>query len=120
MLDIAQMPLAKRMWRLSKYFRIPLNDIRIQNLDIFDIEFYEYSMIAEDPKKLEQLQNHFYDPEFDEWLEEFERENPQEQSIETNEDLQRETNKDMSQESFEDYDISEETTEISDWERVKE
>ena len=43
----------------------------MQELDIFDIEFYEYSMIAEDPKKLEQLQNHFYDPEFDEFMEEF-------------------------------------------------
>lgn len=43
-------------------------------MDMFDIEFYEYSMIADDPKKLEQLQNHYYDDEFDEWLEEFDRE----------------------------------------------
>ena len=38
----------------------------------YELEFYEYSMIADDPKKLEKLQNHFFDPDFDEWLEEFE------------------------------------------------
>ena len=108
MLDIVQMPLAKRLWRISKHFKIPLNDIRMQELDIFDIEFYEYSMIAEDPKKLEQLQNHFYDPEFDEFMEEFEKEM---------EETKTESN---SESSLEDYEVSESSSDISDWERVNE
>lgn len=46
----------------------------MQSLDTYDLDFYELSDIADDPKKLEQLQNHFYDPDFDEWMEEFDKE----------------------------------------------
>lgn len=74
MLDIVQMPLARRLWRISKFFQIPINDPRIQNLDTWDLDFYEYSMIADDPKKLEKLENHFSDPDWDDWVEEFELE----------------------------------------------
>ena len=74
MLEIVQLPLARRMWRLSKFFHLPLNDPRMQEITPYDLSFYEYSMIADDPDKLEQLQNHYYDPEFDDWLEEFDRE----------------------------------------------
>lgn len=88
----------------------------MQELDIFDIEFYEYSIIAEDPKKLEQLQNHFYDPDFDEWMEEFEKEteNASKQSN-SQDEVTSQSNVDL-----DDYEISEKTTEISDWERVNE
>lgn len=43
-------------------------------------------MIADDPKKLEQLQNHYYDPEFDEWLEEFDQEQEQRQKHNSSQD----------------------------------
>lgn len=74
MIDIVQTPLARRLWRISKFFQIPINDPRIQNMDVYDLEFYEYSMIADDPDKLAQLKNHFYDPDYEDWVEEFEME----------------------------------------------
>lgn len=43
-------------------------------MNSFDLDFYELSEIADDPKKLEQLKNRYFDPEFDEWLEEFDKE----------------------------------------------
>lgn len=101
---------------------------------MFDLEFYELSMIADDPKKLEQLQNRFYDDEFDDWLEEFEREQEEKErqkQLQSSQDDKSE-HLDMpdeetikwSEESrssldlpMEEYEISE-TTEISDWEEV--
>lgn len=74
MLDIVQTNLARRLWKISSYFKIPINDPRIQAMNEFDLAFYEYSMIADDPKLLDRLKNHFYDPEFDDWAEEFDKE----------------------------------------------
>lgn len=136
MLEIVQMPLARRLWRISKFFQLPLSDERIQSMDLFDIEFYEYSMIADDPKKLEQLQNHYYDPEFEEWLEEFEQEQEEKQKSSQDDkfgdskqlDLpDRETirwsekNRTEQQLLTEEYDeVSDQSLEISDWEEVNE
>ena len=137
MLEIVQTPLARRMWRISKFFRIPLNDQRIQNLTQYDLEFYELSMIADDPKKLEQLQNSFFDDDFDDYLEEFEQEqqtkkSEQDDKLRQSERLElsddetiRWANKNDStrQESSsgryeEDYEESLPTDDISDWEEV--
>ena len=134
MLEIVQLPLARRLWRISKFFQIPINDDRIQNMDLFDIEFYEYSMIADDPKKLERLQNHYYDPEFEEWLEEFDEEQRQKQKqkaaqadeIEQPEQLdlpdeetivyadESRTESNLAEEEYEE--VTEQVEEISDWE----
>lgn len=125
------------MWRISKFFQIPLNDQRMQDLNSFDLEFYELSMIADDPKKLEQLQNHYYDPDFDDWLEEFEAEQeelqskqdkksgeseqldmPDEETIEWVDKTRSSQQKNDSDIYEEDYDVSVPTDEISDWEEV--
>ena len=74
MMEIAEQPLAKRLWRMCKFFNLPLNDERMQALDIYDIEFYEMSMIAEDPDKLNRYKNSFYDTDYDDWVEDFEKE----------------------------------------------
>lgn len=135
MLEIAQLPLARRLWRISKFFQLPLNDERIQNLDEFDIEFYEYSMIADDPKKLEQLKNHYYDPEFEEWMDEFEKEQDEKSNMsKNNKDKEsavvelpdEETidwaikNNSTQQLETEEYEVvSEKDSDISDWEEVE-
>ena len=97
---------------------------------MFDLEFYELSDIADDPKKLEQLQNHFYDPEFDEWLEDFDKEQEEKQNSSQEETQQldmpdketiewSEQNRESHKLPTEEY---EETIgkpqEISDWEEV--
>lgn len=136
MLEIAQLPLARRLWRISKFFKLPLNDERIQNMDLFDIEFYEYSMIADDPKKLEQLQNHYYDPEFEEWLEEFEQEQEDKQKSSQDDKFDdfsqldlpdketiRWSNKNRTEQQLatEEYEETlDHSLEISDWEEVNE
>lgn len=43
-------------------------------MDVFDLEFIEWSLVCDDPKLLEKIQNRYYDPEFDEWEQEFEQE----------------------------------------------
>ena len=129
MLDIVQMPLARRLWRISKFFQIPINDPRIQNLDTWDLDFYEYSMIADDPKKLEKLENHFSDPDFDDWVEEFELEQQLKQQSDDFSDVEmpdEETiryaaeNQNSEQESTlehdEEFEESVSAEELSDWE----
>lgn len=139
MLEVVQTPLARRMWKISKFFQIPLNDERMQDLNPFDLEFYELSMIADDPKKLEQLQNHYYDPDFDDWLDEFDAEQeekerqsqqdaklgnsehldmPDEETIEwadKNRSSQQESDSELYEEEYEE---SLPADEISDWEEV--
>lgn len=56
---------------------MPLNDPFIQQLDPFDLEFIEWSLVCDDPKLLEQIQNRYYDPEFEEWEKEFDKEQEQ-------------------------------------------
>lgn len=68
------MPLARRLWQISKIYHTPINDERIQDLNIYDIEFIELSLIADDPEKLRKLEESFYDDEYDEWVKEFEEE----------------------------------------------
>lgn len=105
-------------------------------MDLFDIEFYEYSMIADDPKKLEQLQNHYYDPEFEEWMEEFEQEQEEKQKSSQDDkfggskqlDLPdketikwSEKNHNKQEILTEEYEeVSDQSSEISDWEEVDE
>lgn len=134
MLEIVQMPLARRLWRISKLFRLPLNDPRIQEMTPYDLEFYELSAIADDPKKLEQLQNRYYDPEFDDWLEEFDIEQslegdaqfdnlndldmPDEEDIRWANSKQNSDNLDILDD--EEYDMPAEISEdMSDWEEVE-
>ena len=132
MLDIVQMPLARRLWRISKFFQIPINDPRIQNLDTWDLDFYEYSMIADDPKKLEKLENHFSDPDFDDWVEEFELGQQLKQQSDDFSDVEmpdEETiryaaeNQNSEQESTlehdEEFEESVSAEELSDWEEVE-
>ena len=132
MLDIVQMPLARRLWRISKFFQIPINDPRIQNLDTWDLDFYEYSMIADDPKKLEKLENHFSDPDFDDWVEEFGLEQQLKQQSDDFSDVEmpdEETiryaaeNQNSEQESTlehdEEFEESVSAEELSDWEEVE-
>lgn len=128
------MPLARRLWRISKLFRLPLNDPRIQEMTPYDLEFYELSAIADDPKKLEQLQNRYYDPEFDDWLEEFDIEQslegdaqfdnlndldmPDEEDIRWANSKQNSDNLDILDD--EEYDMPAEISEdMSDWKEVE-
>lgn len=100
----------------------------------YDLEFYELSAIADDPKKLEQLQNRYYDPEFDDWLEEFDIEQslegdaqfdnlndldmPDEEDIRWANSKQNSDNLDILDD--EEYDMPAEISEdMSDWEEVE-
>lgn len=46
----------------------------MQEIDPFDLDFYEYSRICDDPKLLEKLENTYYDSEFDDWVDAFDKE----------------------------------------------
>lgn len=52
-----------------KMFQLPINDKRIQSLTQEQIDFMLYSSIADDPEKLNKLENTFYDPDFDDEFE---------------------------------------------------
>lgn len=117
MLEVVQSPLARRLWRLSKFFQIPLNDERMQNIDMYDLEFYELSMIADDPKKLEQLQNHYFDPDFDDWVEEFEMEQA-EKAEQKQEQLSQPEPESSEPNEYEGYDVSEPIGADEEWEEV--
>lgn len=79
MLEVVQSPTARRLWRIAKFLHKPINDPCILNLTQYDMAFYEFSMLADNPKALEEYKNKYYDDEFDEWLEEFDREQEEKQ-----------------------------------------
>ena len=89
-------------------------------------------MIADDPKKLEKLENHFSDPDFDDWVEEFELEQQLKQQSDDFSDVEmpdEETiryaaeNQNSEQESTlehdEEFEESVSAEELSDWEEVE-
>lgn len=112
MLEIAKLPLAQRLWRISKLFGIPLNDERMQNMTPFELEFYEYSSIVEDPEKLKALENRFYDDEYDEWEREFDEEQARKAAQQGSEVDGSGTN------GLEDYDVSAPVLPDEEWEPV--
>lgn len=79
MLEVVQSPTARRLWRIAKFLHKPINDPCILNLTQYDMAFYEFSMLADNPKALEEYKNKYYDDEFDEWLEEFDKEQEEKQ-----------------------------------------
>ena len=104
----------------------------MQDLDTWDLDFYEYSIIADDPKKLEKLENHFSDPEWDDWVEEFELEQQLKQQSGDSSDVEmpdEETiryaaeNQNLGQESTLEHDTEFEESMLSeqvlDWEEVE-
>lgn len=40
----------------------------------FELEFYEFSMLCDDPKALQRYENTYYDPDYDAWEKEFDQE----------------------------------------------
>ena len=40
----------------------------------FELEFYEFSMLCDDPKALQKYENTYYDPDYDAWEKEFDQE----------------------------------------------
>ena len=74
MLEIAKLPLARRLWKVCKELHLPIHDPAIAQMDIFDLEFYEFSILCDNPKLLESYENRYYDSEFDDWVDEFDRE----------------------------------------------
>ena len=89
-------------------------------------------MIADDPKKLEKLENHFSDPDRDDWVEEFELEQQLKQQSDDSEDVElpdEETiryaseNQNLVQESTlehdEEFEESVPTEQVLDWEEVE-
>lgn len=66
---------------MCKTLHIPHNDPRIQQLDPFDLSFIEWSIICDDPKLLEQIKNRYNDPDFDNWVEEFDKEQQNKKSV---------------------------------------
>lgn len=116
MLEIAQMPQARRLWRICKLFNLPLNDPRIQEMDFYDLSFYEYSIIADDPKKLESLQNHYYDDDYSDWEKEFDESQDKQQAEKQNEKTLKQAEKRALQNlRHEDFEISQPIGEIDDW-----
>lgn len=69
MLELVKTPNAKRIWRICRTFGILPTDPRISALNEFDIQFIECSLIAENPKLLKQLEETYYDPEFESFWE---------------------------------------------------
>lgn len=65
MLEVVKTPQARRLWRVCREFNLLPSDPRIQALNEFDIEFIEYSLIADNPEMMKRLSESFYDNEFD-------------------------------------------------------
>lgn len=76
MLQVAKMPLARRLWRIARTLHIPVTEV--SRLTLEELDFCEYSMLVDDPKKLEQYENTYHDPDYDEFERQFDEEMKQE------------------------------------------
>lgn len=114
MMELVQQPIARRLWRIAKQFGIPISDPRISGMTPQQLDFYELSIIADDPDLLDRYNNHYFDPDFDEWANEVA---PEE---ETNPNVDQTTDGPSTtpDPNWDDYDISGPTGNASDWEKV--
>lgn len=60
----------RKLWRIMKLFRMPVNDDRVQSLTEEQIDFMIWSDILDDPEKVRKLDDYFYDPDYDKDFEE--------------------------------------------------
>ena len=52
MMELVQQPIARRLWRIAKSLGIPISDPRISGMTPQQLDFYELSIIADDPDRL--------------------------------------------------------------------
>lgn len=55
-------------------FKLPINDSRVQSLTSEQIDFMMWSELLDNPEKLKKVENYYYDPEFDDYINEVENE----------------------------------------------
>lgn len=112
MLKIAKSALGRRLWRLAKTLGIPLSEAAKCTPE--ELDFYDFSMLAENPKQLEKYENSFFDPEY----EAFEKSFDEEMSATADERiLMRKTAaEDLAQQG---YDVPADVADDEEWERVE-
>lgn len=59
---------------MCKELQLPISSPLVQEMTSFELEFYEFSMLCDDPKALQRYENTYYDPEYDAWEKEFDKE----------------------------------------------
>ena len=106
----------------------------IQEIDTYDLEFYEYSIICDDPELLKKLENTYVDTEYDKWLEEFDKEQEELQKKQKKQNAENYTpdlpdqetiswsntpkpQQQLSALAMEKYEINPSVGEIDDWEK---
>lgn len=100
----------------------------IQEMDPYELEFYEYSIICDDPELLKKLENTYVDPDFDDYLNEFDKEQEQLQNQANYPEMPDPETISWSKSpkpqkqippvlGTEQYEIAPDTADIDDWER---
>lgn len=112
MLQVVKSPLARRLWRTAKALHISLAEAA--RLTPEELDFCDFSMLADDPKRLEEYENTYYDPDYDEFERAFDEEMRAQQEAET---LMRKAQaRELAEQG---YDAPVETMPDEEWERVE-
>lgn len=122
MLQVAKMPLARKLWRIAKALHIPVSEAG--KMTVEELDFYDFSMLADDPKRLEQYENSYYDPDYESFEKAFDEEMAEKRQQETL--MQEQERKAIEAERAEEaemlraagYDVPVQTAEDEEWERV--
>lgn len=112
MLQIAKSPLGRRLWRIAKTLHIPISDAAKMTPE--QLDFCDFSMLADDPKKLQDYENSYYDPDYEAFEKAFDAQIQEKQEEQI---LMRETEADRLRK--EGYDVSAEVSADDEWERVE-
>lgn len=81
MLQVAKTPLGRRLWRIAKLLHLPLSEVGKLTPEALD--FCDWSMLADDPKRLEQYENTYVDPDYEAFEKAFDEEMRLKQETET-------------------------------------
>lgn len=112
MLQVAKTPLGRKLWRLAKELHIPVSEVAEMTPE--EIEFCDFSMLADDPKRLEAYENTFRDPDFEAFEKAFDEEMRQKQEAEKLMRKQRAAELEAAG-----YDVSEDLSGDDEWEKVE-
>ena len=104
----------RKLWRVMKQFRIPINDERAQTITEEQIDFMLWSDILDDPEKVRKLDNYFYDPEYDKEFNAVSDEGAEDTAVNAKAELEREED-DPAVPLLSDSDA---INDVDDWEEV--
>ena len=67
MRETAELPQMRKLWRVMKLCNLPINDPRVTSMTEEQVDLMLWSSLLDNPEALKNLNQQFYDPEFEDY-----------------------------------------------------